>query len=149
MLTMHDSAGGTKMSVWDSAPPRPPLRASTSVREQYSEARPFVHDFSGGLPSEALAGEGRTESGKSDSEHTSVRKFADPTTTPNRQEVSLHRSRLHPWSYPDWHRCVHQDAPDHHYPPRIPPLHPQVRPLREATQEPCRPRLPSLPCRGG
>merc|ERR1712093_159801 len=55
----------------------------------------------------------------------------------HRQEVPLHRSRFNPWTYLDRNCCLHQDAPNPHHPPRIPPLHPKVRPLREETQEPC------------
>lgn len=67
---------------------------------------------------------------------------------PARQKVSIHRPDLHPWPYPDWHRRVDQDAPHSHHPSRIPALHPQIQPLREAPQEPCCPRIPRLPCRG-
>ena len=64
----------------------------------------------------------------------------------NRQEVPLRRHRLYPRPYPDRHRRLDQDAPNCHHPPRVPPLHPQVLPLREAPQEPRRPCFPRFPC---
>jgi hypothetical protein len=66
-----------------------------------------------------------------------------------RQEVPIHWSRLHPWPHPYRYRCFHQDAPHTHHPPRIPPFHPQVRQIREETQESCCARFASFPCRGG
>jgi len=66
-----------------------------------------------------------------------------------RQEVPIHWSRLHPWPYLDWHRGFHQNAPNSHHPPRISPLRPQVRQIREETQESCCTRFASFPCWGG
>lgn len=65
-----------------------------------------------------------------------------------RQKMPLHRPHLYPWPYPDRYCRLDQDAPYAHHPPRIPPLHPQIQPLREAPQEPRGPCLPRIPCRG-
>ena len=51
----------------------------------------------------------------------------------NRQEMPLHRPSLDPWQNLDWKSCLNQNAQNPHYPSRIPPLHPQIRPIREAT----------------
>lgn len=68
------------------------------------------------------------------------------TVTPaHRQEVPLHRQRLHPRPNLDWCRKVHQDEPNHHHPTGLPALHPQVQAIRETTQELGRPLLARFP----
>lgn len=62
-----------------------------------------------------------------------------------RQEVPVHRPRLHPRPNPDWHRRLDQDAPNGDCPTRVPALYPEIRPVREATQELRSPCVSSFP----
>ena len=127
---LTEAGNSTRTSAWDSGRPRRPLRGPTSVRGRKrceSEGRPVEHTTDVNIR----------------------RRGMELTRGDNRQEVPLHGPRFDPRPYPDGHRRLDQDAPHHCHPPRIPPLHPQVRPVREATQEPCRALLAGIPRGGG
>lgn len=47
-----------------------------------------------------------------------------------RQEVPLHRQRVHPRTHPEGHGRVQQDEENHRHPSRLPAVHPQVQKVR-------------------
>ena len=67
----------------------------------------------------------------------------------HRQEVPVHRQRVDPRPHPDRRRSEDEDAAHDRHPARVPALHPQVQPVREATQEHERPPVPLLPVSAG
>uniref|UniRef100_A0A2I3N904 Uncharacterized protein n=1 Tax=Papio anubis TaxID=9555 RepID=A0A2I3N904_PAPAN len=59
-----------------------------------------------------------------------------PTIFQNKKRVLLGETgKKLPWADTLWCGDQDEDAGDHCHPPRLPPLHPQVQPLREAPQE--------------
>ena len=114
---------GTRTSAWVSEHPKPPLRVTISVCGYVVED--LWNGLKGGWDDEWIYD--FTDESMSLWRQMLANVKNDLLTQFSRQEVPFHWSRLHPWPYLNWYRCLYQDAPNAHYPPRIPPFHPQVR----------------------
>lgn len=145
----REDEDGTRTLDWASEHPRPPLREATSVRASLRSEAEF---WNWNLDRNAACGRKKADSKFAHQARNGTVKLRIQTENNkltlrvHRQEVPFHRSRLYPWPYLDRHRRFHQDAPYPHYPPRIPPLHPQVLQIREETQELGCARFPCFPC---
>ena len=99
-------------------------RLYTGTKKVATKEKRWYKDVGLGFktPTEAING---TYIGASAFAPSSSRIFTRSCTT--RQEVPLHWRRFHSRSYLDRPRRFDEDDPYHHYPPGLPPLHPEIQ----------------------